>query len=156
MSPIEYVTSQLADTLAMPVTRFIEIFGAPWVENWATPWHDFDSDPSGGLGGEVTPWHIAGDPPQLMVRVFHHGVFIAAPHGVWSGVAELEYQPRDQVYVGADDLPTRGTEVVKSLLTSRRRSFRYCRYCLRSTPPEERVADDTCNGCASRHEGIVF
>jgi len=76
-------TADLAAVLGMPDEEFARIFGAGRRESDGPVWHDFDSDPSGGLEAEVTPWFIAGDPPQLMARVFYHGVLLAIPEGSW-------------------------------------------------------------------------
>jgi hypothetical protein len=45
--------------------------------------------------------------------------------------------------------------LVEKLLQSRRRTFRYCRYCRRVTPPEERLAEHVCFGCGSTWQGVV-
>jgi len=45
--------------------------------------------------------------------------------------------------------------MVGELLKRRRSGFRYCRYCRQVTPPELRDGD-SCMGCASRWEGVVY
>ena len=154
MQPVHDETADLARKLGMPVDAFAEIFGAEWRLNDAEPDHDFDADPSGGMGMDVTPWMLAGDPPQLMIRVFDHGVFVAAPEGRWSG-HRLEYQPATQEYVRLDHLVDRGPDVVAGMLRSRRRQFSYCRYCRQHTPVELRDFKDVCMACASRWHGVV-
>ena len=39
---------------------------------------------------------------------------------------------------------------------AREAEFTVCRYCGLSFPPEHRIAEDVCHGCASAHEGVVF
>lgn len=156
VQPVEGTTARLAAILALAETDFVEIFGAAWGEDPNVAPHDYDLDPSGGLEADATPWHIAGQPAQLMIRVFEHGVFVATPHGVWSGPAAMAYEPRRQEYIGREDLTVTGAAIVRKLLTSRRRSFQYCRYCFASTPPESRFSDNTCHGCASLHQGVVY
>lgn len=151
------MSAKLAAILGLPTDEFVHVLGGTWVESREPPGHDFDADISGGLGLDVTPWHIAGEPPQLMIRVFHHGAFMASPQGSWSaGPGMLTYHPSNETYVGAPELLTRGVDVVKRLLNGRRRSFRYCRYCLNSYPPEERLTADTCYGCATHFEGVIY
>jgi hypothetical protein len=154
--PEEDATEQLAARLGLEVMAFVDVFGAEWRLEQAEPWHDYDADPSGGLGFPATPWHVAGTPPQVMARVFDHGVFVARPHGVWEGGAHtLVYRPDRQGYAAVHDLDA-ARDLVRAAVTSRRRSFTYCRYCRVSTPPELRLGPDTCMGCASRWEGVVY
>jgi len=40
--------------------------------------------------------------------------------------------------------------------TAREAEFTVCRYCGLSFPPEHRIAEDVCHGCASAQEGVVF
>lgn len=39
---------------------------------------------------------------------------------------------------------------------ARRRQFRRCRFCGEMVPPEHRIDDSCCHGCATRHPGVVF
>ncbi|GAA2147107.1 hypothetical protein GCM10009844_24000 [Nocardioides koreensis] len=150
-------TGELAEILGMPARDFAELFGAGWTENDGPVWHDYDSDPSGGGGLPVTPWMIAGDPPQLMIRVFHHGVFLAQPEGEWRhGSHGLEYRPGLQRYLPSDEFGTRGPEMIGELLRRRRRTFRYCRFCRGLTPPELRIDKDVCMGCGTEWYGVVY
>lgn len=152
-----YATAELAERLEMPLLEFAELFGAGWVENEGPVRHDYDSDPSGGDGMPVTPWMIAGEPPQLMIRVFHHGVFVAEPEGQWRhGSHGLEYHPGMQRYLARDDFATRGQETVAEMLKRRQRTFRYCRFCRHPTPPELRFEKEVCMGCATEWYGVVY
>lgn len=156
MEPREDLSEDLARTLGMEVLDFIELFGAGWIENAGPVWHDFDSDPSGGEGYEVTPWMIAGEPPQLMIRVFDHGVFIAEPEGEWRGSHDLTYRPGMQRYLGREEFSTRAVAATAEMLRRRRRTFRYCRHCRSLTPPELRADKDLCMGCESSWFGVVY
>ena len=150
-------TDALAAVLGIEVGAFADVFGAGWLEESGPVAHDFDADPSGGGGYPVTPWHIAGNPPQLMLRVFPHGVFVARPEGVWRhGTHGLGYEPSQQEYVAGQEVLTRGPDVVRRLLSARRRTFRYCRYCYDRVPPERRIDDDLCMGCATAWHGVVY
>ena len=46
--------------------------------------------------------------------------------------------------------------VIAEALRRRRAQFRYCRYCRRLTPPEERLESDVCYGCGSDWRGVVY
>ncbi|KQZ67134.1 hypothetical protein [Nocardioides sp. Root151] len=147
---------ELAPTVGLTQLQFAELFGADWSQSSGPMSHDFDSDPSGGYDAEVTPWHISGEPPLLMIRVFHHGVFLAVPHGSWSSVSRLEYQPSHQVYLPRADFATgRAEAVVYTQRLRRKRAIRYCTFCHRPTPPELRFGDDVCMGCASRWYAVI-
>ncbi|MBM9459497.1 hypothetical protein JK386_06250 [Nocardioides sp. zg-536] len=148
------LTGELAAIIGLEIEEFAELFGAGWRVEEPGPWHDYDADPSGGEGCPATPWHVAGDPAQLMIRVFAHGVFLASPHGR-SIDHRVAYRPERQQYVAAYELE-QAREVVKRLHTSRRRTFRYCRYCRVHTAPEGRFDHDVCYGCATTWFGIIY
>lgn len=82
---------------------------------------------------------------------------LAVPAGSWAGgTHDLVYQPAHQSYVSQFEVETPEVEqLVRSLLRRRRSGFRYCCYCRSPTPPELRVGD-SCMGCASAWEGVVF
>lgn len=130
-------SAELAEKVGLAIDAWDELFGRGWRLNEAAPWHDYDSDPSGGEGWSVTPWHVKADPPQLMLRVFRHGVFIARPEGHRHSDGRVDFQASAQEYVAAEHLAEQGPEIVKWMLTSRRRQFRWCPVCWRHTPPEE-------------------
>ncbi|QIX27267.1 hypothetical protein ncot_12150 [Nocardioides sp. JQ2195] len=134
-------SEELADRIGLPIDVWDELFGRGWRLNDSEPWHDYDSDPSGGEGHPVTPWHLKGDPPQLMLRVFHHGIFIARPAGLRRDDGRVEFHESAQEYVAFEQLAHQGPEIVKWMLTSRRRQFRWCPQCWTHTPPEEWAAD---------------
>lgn len=149
-------TADLAVVLGMSAPSFARALGSAWrVAPGSVP-HDFDADTSGGLD-EGPPWHLGGDPVQLMSRVFPHGLFIALPRPSWSaGTHGLTYWPDRQTYIAREAIQSPETEtLVRDLLRRRRSAFRYCRYCRSPTPPELLV-EDSCMGCASTWEGIVY
>lgn len=158
LEPRDDATTELAATLGLEPAEFARLFGTGWS---ALPTddmgHDFDMDPSGGLGMDVTPWHIAGDPPVLMLRAFSHGVFLARPEAYWRhGTHGLAYRERDMAYLSRKDVGIDRVEaVVRPLLHRRRRTMRYCSYCRNQTPPEELVGD-ACPGCARSWGELVF
>lgn len=140
------VTPDLAAELGMDVEQFEDLFGACWELVEGPVAHDFDADPSGGGGYDVTPWHVQGAPAQLMARVFDHGVFLARPRARFDGVAPAGYEPMDQVYVGRDEFEERAEVVVRGILSRRRRSFRWCGRCRQVNAPENMVGD-RCHSC---------
>lgn len=149
-------TGELAKTLGLSDLAFADLFGANWRAAPGPQWHDYDSDPSGGEGIPATPWMLAGDPPHLMVRVFHHGVFLAVPEGDWSGGSHgLIYRPGEERYLSKREFE-HATAHVAQMLCIRREEFRYCRYCREHTPPELRRQDDVCMGCATAWRGLVY
>ena len=154
-------TEDLAGRLGWDVDDFADVFGGTWRFDADAPvFHDYDADPSGGGGLPLGGWYVAGSPPQLMMRLSPwHGIFLARPEGSWAGGAhDLRYSPVEEVYVADTDPADREQveAVVRRLLRARRRTFRYCRYCWTSTPPELRVQPDVCQGCATRWWGVVY
>lgn len=146
--PVESASAELAEIQGVEVEEFQEMFGGRWVLNLGPIWHDYDADPSGGEGYPVTPWHIQGDPPQLMIRVFQHGVFLARPEGTWmQGMHILEYSARDEAYLARHEMsPDRAAALVGPILRRRRRTFRWCPICRGHTPPELSM-NETCMRC---------
>ncbi len=138
------VTARLAARLGMAPLEFVDIFGAGWrpVDGVAREGADAD-------GGSA--WFIAGDPVQLMLRVYPHGVFLARPEGVWDhGAQALAYRQRDQVFVdvaGICDLE-RLRELIDRMVRVRRTTFGYCRCCRRIVGPEMLSDARTCQDCS--------
>jgi hypothetical protein len=147
-------TEDLAATLGMTPEAFAEVFGARWRKVDGPVMHDFDLDPDGDWPGEATTWMIAGEPPLLMLWVFGHGVFIARPVGRWDR-NELVYDPTDRVYVPSFRVGDDAPDIIQRLITARRRTLRWCRYCRTPFGPE-RMLGDVCMGCGTAWLGIVY
>ena len=47
-------------------------------------------------------------------------------------------------------------EYIETAKEERRKQFAECKYCKRKYPPESRISDDVCHGCATTYEGVVF
>jgi hypothetical protein len=150
-------TAELASVLGLSALAFARLFGTGWGEPPGHVTQDFDSEPPDGLKPEATPWFLSGESPQLMIRVFDHGVFLARPEGSSSaGTHDLVYRPADGRNFGLHELGApEAKEHVRDLLRRRRSTFRYCRYCRRVTPAELRIGD-SCMECATAWEGIVY
>ena len=83
-------------------------------------------------------------------------VLVARPVGEWlHGSHGLTHLPGVVAVVDAQHLTALG-EQVSTVVASRRRSFRMCRYCRDLVPPEHRFAHDVCHGCATRWSGVVY
>lgn len=46
--------------------------------------------------------------------------------------------------------------LLNDALKQRKNEFRKCRYCERKFPPEHMHASDVCQGCATKHLGVVY
>jgi hypothetical protein len=149
--------AELAARVMLATDEFIELFGTGWRRS-APHDYDYDADPSGGLSGPSEPWYVAGEPPQLMLRPHSDALDLAIPHGRWTrGTHGLAYEPDSQRTIWLRDWnSTVVSDVVAYLLKRRRRTFRYCRYCKRQTPPELRAEIDVCMGCAGSVLGVVY
>jgi hypothetical protein len=157
--PDPSVTERLAHAVGLPLTEFVEIFGASWTLAGESG-IDFDADPSGS-GNLFGPWYLAGQPVQLMLRPSGREVELAVPvarsgYGrvgwmhVWHPAAQWTMLP-----AGPQLLRT-APAVVADFLKRRRASFRYCRYCRVLTPPEDRLESDVCYGCGSAWRDVVY
>jgi hypothetical protein len=149
-------TETLAHVLGLPVDEFVEVFGAGW-KSAPEQGHDFDADPS-GIGNLFGPWFVAGDPFQLMLRPMDGGAELAVPVGRWAGAHTLMWQAENRRFVPGfgDALLATALPVVTDVLRRRRGTFRYCRYCRRLTPPEERLEPDVCYGCGTAWRGVIY
>ena len=47
-------------------------------------------------------------------------------------------------------------ELIDATNQARQAEYRTCRFCGKRYPPERRVEDDVCHGCATKHLGVVF
>lgn len=144
---VEDRTPELAETLGLEIVEFIDFFGGCWERAAGPVPHDFDSDPSGGMGLEPTPWHVQGEPWQLMIRVFDHGVFLATPRLQYDGAVPAGLFPSGQTYVARWDFESHAHNAVRGMVLRRRRSFRWCTCCRQVNAPED-VYGDRCGRCA--------
>lgn len=137
--PADDSTGYLAEALGLPSDELARSIGAGWR---LAPGPPFD-------------WYVAGIPVQLMARLDPAGLVVAIPAGTWD-VHRLVLEPRGERLLTHAELrtPVAAAEVGR-LVRRRRASLRYCRYCRRSTPPEERLGE-ACMACATRWEHVVF
>ena len=141
---------QLANDLGWPLQRLCEVVGTGW-----EPVAPADND--GYVDLDQPQWYVAGEPAQVMLGVSREPagqVLVARPSGVWRSWM-LTYEPQlpTSIYLGdVAALQSRLAEVA----TSRRRSFRWCRYCRTPAAPEHRTEVDVCSGCATDVQGVVF
>lgn len=144
----------LAEQCGLPVQAFVETFGAGW-QPMPVQLHDYDADPE-GVGEILGLWSVAGEPFQICLRPVEGGVELGMPVGHWVG-HEMSWQVRRRELVAEEAVDGRAaSEAVARLLKARRSTFHYCRYCRVLTPPELRLDVDTCYGCASTWQGVVY
>ena len=138
------VEIRLSNALGLSLTQFIETFGAGW--------QPVDGPESRPVDEDDEQWFLAGDPPQLMMRIGRYGACVARPSGQWHGVANLTYSPQDVFRLSGSD--AEDGEAIARLLSARRSSFRYCSICRGVTPPEWRHGR-VCMSCSERWLGFV-
>jgi len=100
-------------------------------------------------------WYVCGEPIQAMIGVTgpDEPIFVARPQGVWrSWMLSIEPDGPHEVAETVTDLPV----LLAQVAASRRRSFRWCRYCRNLTPSEHRTERDVCSDCATVVQGAVF
>lgn len=97
--------------------------------------------------GDVLLW---GDPCQLGALISADGrsLWIGVPKGRWVSTHELEYELTDLVSIGRHLSDDTIGDHVRTRLTRRRRTMRWCRYCGDRFPPEWRFGEDACDPCA--------
>jgi hypothetical protein len=146
----------LAASFGASVQDFVEVFGGGW-RRLDDGFHDFDADPTGGEESWAGPWHVSGEPPQLMLRLVDDRSYeLALVRGQWLG-HRLVLRPHEEQFMRLEDWRTGPVAIViEALLKRRRRSFRYCRCCRSLTPPEFLFDKDACMGCAVTYFGVVF
>ncbi len=128
----------------MAPLQFVDIFGAGW-----RPVDSVVRRGDGADGG--SEWFASGDPVQLMLRVYPHGVFLARPEGVWHHEAGgLAYRQRDQIFVEVGGIVDVGRlrELIDRLVRVRRTTFGYCRCCRKIVGPEMLSDARTCQDCS--------
>ena len=137
----------IAERANLSPETFVTVFGAGWELAPAQ------------AGDSPSEWFVVGEPAQLMLTIDGLGdIIVARPRGVWNGVAGLTFVPEDQTGLGMGWAFDRdgARQQVRTLLTSRRRSFRYCPSCLGLTPPELMDGRERCMGCAQTLFGTVY
>lgn len=94
----------------------------------------------------------------IVVLVTPEAFEIRMPTTEWlGGVCDPAPSSRFWKRVSADKLTEDDlARLLDRALKARQREFKRCRYCGESVPPEHRISDDVCHGCASRYEGVVF
>ncbi|GAB2855024.1 hypothetical protein GCM10027026_00810 [Myroides odoratimimus subsp. xuanwuensis] len=156
MPPDPSITERLAQTLAVPVVDFVDAFGAGWLP---LPDEGANSDAlPEEWGSAFGPWHVSGEPYQLTLRTLDDGVELGVPVGSWGGSHGLRWESSDRRTVNGmgPEFVDAARPVIAALLKRRRARFRYCRYCRRLTPPEERLEVDVCYGCGSTWRGVIY
>lgn len=140
---------EIAALLGWTAREVVESLGGGWRRHRGE---------AGDLDLRPVEWFIAGHPAQLMLAIGRDEVGLTVPEGRWQGASELHYVPVDSclVWMRHDELRDRGAQEVRTMQARRRRALRWCRYCRRLTPPEERAAPDQCYGCASVWDGAVY
>lgn len=113
----------------------------------------------------VTPGKntIAGDPPEVVVRVSDEGVVIAPYRAEWKSPYELKVVVSDVDLVGWGDLPAE-IERLRTFLSqkfdtarkTRKATLKLCSLCSKTTPPERMHDESTCQACASGKLGVVY
>lgn len=137
--------ARLARHVELPIEEFIGIFGLEWHPNQHIDTLGmadmFEPDPTG--------WSVLGHPARLMARDAPDGLELAVPVGKWQSTHHLALLPRDVVLLQFAEVRRPATLDAVSLLIKRRnRTFRTCRYCRNSTPPELRESATCCYPCA--------
>lgn len=102
----------------------------------------------------------AGDPREVVVRLTPTVIVVSEYLAVWKGPETPLVIARRVGAVNWRRLPeSDAMKVVESLVhgarQSRQSTYRVCRYCDRTTPPEWMHDEDVCQRCAEPHLRVV-
>ena len=98
-----------------------------------------------------------GGEEGIGVLVTPEAIELCLPTVEWHGPHAPAASSRRWKRVRARDLSDeRIAELLIAARRARQRQFRRCRYCGERVPPEHRIDDDVCHGCASKHLHVVF
>ena len=106
---------------------------------------------------------VAGEPPEVIVKLQDAGVIIAPYRAEWRGPYTLTMVVSDAELVGWGDLPD-ATDQLRAFLSqkidtarkTRKDTFTCCSLCHKMTPPEWMHNENTCQACASDKLGVVY
>lgn len=105
----------------------------------------------------------AGNPPVVVMRSVNDALHVLDYQIDWTGPSSTRSDHRLHHSEALDQGPITGASLAASLgepiasaIALRRARFRVCRLCGDEYAPEYLHGDDLCQGCASRHLGIVY
>jgi len=103
---------------------------------------------------------IGGDPGEVVALVSEDEVIFSQFALEWDGPHTPVIRPLPIATIQWKNLlkPERQrffTSLVELIVQRRRKLYRKCQYCKDLTPPEWLHNDQTCQGCAERHLGVV-
>jgi len=99
-----------------------------------------------------------GDEEAIVLVVSREALEIRHPRTEWTrgaygpAASSCLWRRRKWASLKSAELP----ELIASARRARKRQFRRCRFCGGRFPPEHRIEDDVCHGCASSHLGVTF
>jgi hypothetical protein len=73
--------------------------------------------------------------------------------GVYGPATSSKFWKRINVYETTDE---KLDNFLKEALKERQNEFKICRHCMKSFPPEHRINEDVCHGCAEIYLGVVY
>ncbi len=105
---------------------------------------------------------IAGDPPEVAVKLSDAGIIIAPYRAGWVSPYELKTIVSNADLVAWNDLPGT-TKQLKAFLSlridaarkSRKATFKNCTLCYKTTHPEWMHDESICQTCAEK-QGVVY
>lgn len=104
----------------------------------------------------------AGEPGLVSVNVSQRGMMVSVFAIRWDGPYTAVRNDREVCSLSWQELPdevSQQTVIAFSLIHAavliRRATFRICKYCNETNPPEWQHSDDVCRGCAEKHLGVV-
>lgn len=142
MTEHESLAETLSVALVVQPARVVDVLGGGWERV--------------NLSGAEA--FASGDPLQVVIAIDRDGLLtVAQPETRWEG-----HQPI--LHLGRTHLVGQGTETtletigqaVDAAAKAERRRFIWCKHCRTSTGPATQNDRQTCMGCASAYEGIVY
>ncbi len=128
----------LAHDLDLSLERVYELVGRGWELADLGEREAEDLDPP--------RWYVAGEPPQVMLGVAQGqtAILVARPRVSWEHWRPTLQPEQLQRLASLEDL----APALARVAASRRRTFRWCRYCRTLAAPEDRYESNVCSSCA--------
>jgi hypothetical protein len=114
--------------------------------------------PSDGLvWNEERQEFSSGGDKGIVVRLEADHVEIRLPTVIWEGPHTPSLSSNAWTSIPWEDV---SEDTLLTLFAEGRAArlslFRRCQFCGRDVPPEHRIDEETCHGCAERHQGVAF
>jgi hypothetical protein len=104
---------------------------------------------------ELSTGEWLADDLSVCLIVHPVGMFVGWVDTAWPHPSEPVRQLKDVEHYSGPD-PESVSQAVATCLAKRERALQTCQFCERTFTPGNMVDSQTCHGCASAHQSVVF